>query len=93
MQPILDRILVKRIEPDETSKGGILIPVTSRDKPQEGEIIATGEGMVNNQGEIIPLELKTGDRILFAKNTGIEVNIDDKQYLVMKEQDVLAVLG
>ena len=92
IRPLHDRIVVKREEEKETKRGGIIIPDTAKEKPQEGKVIAVGNGRVNEDGKKIPLDVKANDRILFGKYSGSEVKIDDTEYLIMKEEDVLAVL-
>jgi chaperonin GroES len=91
-RPLHDRVLVRRIEADEKTAGGIIIPDTAKEKPQEGEIVAAGPGGRNEKGELMPLELKPGDRILFGKWSGTEVKIDGEDLLIMKESDVLGVI-
>ena len=91
-RPLHDRILVRRIESDERTKGGIIIPDTAREKPQEGEVIATGPGARNEQGEIVALDVKPGDRVLFGKWSGTEIRLDGEDLLIMKESDVMGVL-
>jgi chaperonin GroES len=93
LRPLHDRILVKRIEEEEVRRGGIIIPDTAKEKPQEGKVIAVGTGKVTDDGKKIPLDVKAGDRILFGKYSGSEVKIDDEEYLIMKEEDVLGILG
>jgi chaperonin GroES len=93
LRPLHDRILVKRIEEEEVRRGGIIIPDTAKEKPQEGKVIAVGTGRVTDDGKKIPLDVKAGDRILFGKYSGSEVKIDDEEYLIMKEEDVLGILG
>ena len=90
--PLADRILVRRIEEKEVKKGGIIIPDTAKEKPQEGEVIAVGTGRLNEVGKRIPLEVKKGDRILMGKYSGAEVKIDGKEYMIMREDDVLAII-
>ena len=92
LRPLHDRILVERIEEEESQKGGIIIPDSAREKPQQGIVIAVGNGKRQNNGDIIPLEVKEGDRILFGKYAGNEVTIDDTEYIIFREDDVLAVL-
>ena len=92
IRPLHDRILVERLEEKETKKGGIIIPDTAKEKPQEAKVIAVGNGKVNEDGKKIPLDVKAGDRILFGKYSGAEVKIDDKEYLILREEDVLAIL-
>jgi chaperonin GroES len=91
-RPLHDRVLVRRVEAEEKTAGGIIIPDTAKEKPQEGEVIAVGSGARNEQGEITPLEVKTGDRILFGKWSGTEVRIDGEDLLIMKESDILGIL-
>ncbi len=92
VRPLHDRLIVKRLEEEEKTKGGIIIPDTAKEKPIEGKVIAAGEGRLNKDGKKIPMEVKTGDRILFAKYAGTEVKMDGEEYLMMKEDDVLAVI-
>jgi chaperonin GroES len=92
IRPLHDRILVKRIEEQETVRGGIIIPDTAKEKPQEGKVIAAGNGKVGDDGKKIPLDVKAGDRILFGKYSGSEVKIEDDEYLILREEDVLAIL-
>ena len=92
IRPLHDRILVKRIEEQETRRGGIIIPDTAKEKPQEGKVVAVGNGKVNEDGKKIPLDVKAGDRILFGKYTGSEVKIEDEEYLILREEEVLAIL-
>ena len=92
IRPLGDRILVKRLEEQETVRGGIIIPDTAKEKPQEGKVIAAGNGKVGDDGKKIPLDVKAGDKILFGKYSGSEVKIEDKEYLIMREEDVLAIL-
>jgi chaperonin GroES len=91
-RPLHDRILIKRIEEKETAKGGIIIPDTAKEKPQEGEVVAVGRGKKTDKGEIIPLDVKAGERILFGKYSGTEIKIDDQEYLILREDEVLGVL-
>jgi chaperonin GroES len=90
--PLHDRVLVKRIEEIETVKGGIIIPDSAKEKPQEGEVIAAGAGKIE-KGERIPLDVKVGDRILFGKYSGSEIKLDDQEYLILREEEILAKLG
>ena len=90
--PLHDRVLIKRIEEKETVKGGIIIPDTAKEKPQEGEVIAVGPGARDESGKLVPLDLKAGDRILFGKWSGTEVKIDGEELLIMKESDVMGVV-
>ena len=92
IRPLHDRILVKRQEEKETRKGGIIIPDSAKEKPQEGKVIAVGNGKVTDEGKKVPLDVKAGDKILFGKYSGSEVKLDDKEYLIMREEDVLAIL-
>ena len=92
IRPLHDRILVERLEEKETKKGGIIIPDPAKEKPQEAKVIAVGNGKVNEDGKKIPLDVKAGDKILFGKYSGAEVKIDDKEYLILREEDVLAIL-
>ena len=92
IRPLHDRILVERLEEGEVKKGGIIIPDTAKEKPQEGKVIAAGNGKVGDDGKKIPLDVKAGDRILFGKYSGSEVKIEDKEYLILREEDVLAIL-
>jgi chaperonin GroES len=91
-RPLGDRVLVKRVEEEQKTKGGIIIPDTAKEKPQEGEVISVGPGARDESGKIQPLDLKTGDRILFGKWSGTEVKIDGADLLIMKESDVLGVI-
>ena len=90
--PLHDRVIVKRIEEKESVKGGIIIPDTAKEKPQEGEVVAVGSGK-REKGELIPLDVKVGDRILFGKYSGNEIKIDDQEYLILKEDEILAKIG
>ncbi|HEV2056107.1 MAG TPA: co-chaperone GroES [Methylomirabilota bacterium] len=92
IRPLHDRILIKRQEEKETRKGGIIIPDSAKEKPQEGKVIAVGNGKVNDEGKKIPLDVKTGDKILFGKYSGSEVTLDDVEYLILREEDVLCIL-
>ena len=92
IRPLADRILVKRIEQDEVKKGGIIIPDTAKEKPQEAEVVAVGPGKLNEDGKRIPLEVKKGNRILIGKYAGAEVTIDGEEHLIMREDEVLAVI-
>jgi len=93
VRPLHDRLLVHRIEPKETAKGGIIIPDTAKEKPQEGEVLAVGNGRILEDGKTIALDVKVGDRILFGKYTGSEVKIDGRDVLILREDEVLAVLA
>jgi chaperonin GroES len=92
IRPLHDRILVKRVEEQEVRRGGIIIPDTAKEKPQEGKVVAVGNGKVTDEGKKIALDVKTGDRILFGKYSGNEVKIEDEEYVIMREEDVLAIL-
>jgi chaperonin GroES len=92
IRPLHDRILVERLEEKEVKKGGIIIPDTAKEKPQEAKVIAVGNGKVGENGKKIPLDVKAGDKILFGKYSGSEVKIDDKEYLILREEDILAIL-
>ena len=92
IRPLHDRILVERLEENEVRRGGIIIPDTAKEKPQEAKVIAVGNGKVTEDGKKLPLDVKAGDRILFGKYSGSEVKIDDKDYLILREEDVLAIL-
>jgi chaperonin GroES len=91
-RPLHDRVVVCRIEEDERTRGGIIIPDTAKEKPQQGEIIAVGPGAPNEKGQVQPLDVKPGDRVLFGKWSGTEVKIDGQELLIMKESDILGVL-
>ena len=91
-RPLHDRILIKRIEEKETAKGGIIIPDTAKEKPQEGEVVAVGSGKKEKDGNIVPLDVKAGDRILFGKYSGSEIKMDDEDYLILREEEVLGIL-
>ena len=92
VRPLADRILVRRIEEQETKRGGIIIPDTAKEKPQEGEVIAVGSGTLNDKGELRALDVKAGDRILFGKWSGTEVKLDGVDLLIMKESDIMGIL-
>jgi len=92
LRPLQDRILVQRVEEETTTKGGIIIPDTAKEKPAEGKVIAVGNGKVSEDGKRIPLEIKKGDRILFGKYSGTEVKISGEEYLIMREDDVLGII-
>ncbi|WP_028337191.1 MULTISPECIES: co-chaperone GroES [Bradyrhizobium] len=91
-RPLHDRVLVRRIDAEEKTAGGIIIPDTAKEKPQEGEVIAAGPGGRNEQGQLVPLDVKVGDRVLFGKWSGTEVKIDGQDLLIMKESDLLGVV-
>jgi chaperonin GroES len=92
IRPLQDRVLVKRIQEEEKTKGGIIIPDTAKEKPQEGKVIAVGKGKMSDEGKVIPLDVKAGDRILFGKYSGSEVKIDGEEHLIMREEDILGIL-
>jgi chaperonin GroES len=92
-KPLNDRVLVKRFEENEVIKGGIIIPDTAKEKPMEGEVVAVGPGKMRDDGKRTPLDVKAGDRILFGKYSGTEIKIDDQDYVIMREEEILAVLG
>jgi chaperonin GroES len=92
-RPLHDRVVVKRLEGEEKTKGGIIIPDSAKEKPQEGEIVAVGPGARDETGKLVPLDVKAGDRILFGKWSGTEVKVDGQDLLIMKESDVLGVVG
>ena len=93
VRPLHDRLLVRRIEKEETAKGGIVIPDTAKEKPQEGEVLAVGDGRILDNGTKVALDVKAGDKILFGKYSGSEIKIDDEEVLILREDEVLAVLG
>ncbi len=93
VRPLADRILVRRIEEKEVKKGGIIIPDTAKEKPQEAEVIAVGPGAIGEDGKRVAMEVKKGDRILMGKYAGTEVKIEGKEYIIMREDDVLAIIG
>jgi chaperonin GroES len=90
--PLHDRVLVRRLEEKETAKGGIIIPDTAKEKPQEGEVVAVGSGKME-KGHRVPLDVKVGDRILFGKYTGNDIRIDDQEYMILREEEILAKVG
>jgi chaperonin GroES len=93
VRPLHDRLLVRRIEEKETVKGGIIIPDTAKEKPQEGEVIAVGNGKVLDNGTKVPMDVKAGDRVLFGKYSGTDIKIDGQEYLILREDEVLAILA
>ena len=93
LTPLHDRIVIRRVEEAETSRGGIIIPDSAKDKPQEGEVIAVGKGKSNEEGKVHPLDVKAGDRILFGKYAGTEIKIDGEDLLIMREEEVLGILS
>jgi chaperonin GroES len=92
IQPLADRIVVKALEETEQMRGGLYIPDTAKEKPQQGEVMAVGPGKMTDDGKRVPSELKTGDRVLYGKYSGTEVTVGDEQYLILRESDVLAVI-
>jgi chaperonin GroES len=92
VKPLGDRVLVQPIEAEEVKKGGIIIPDTAKEKPQEGKIVAVGAGKRDDSGKLIPMEVKKGDRVLYGKYSGTEIKVDDKNYLIMREDDILGIL-
>ena len=91
-RPLHDRILIKRMEEQGTVKGGIIIPDTAKEKPQEGEVIAVGNGKKTEDGNVVPLDVKAGDRILFAKYSGAEIKMDGQEFLILREEEVLGII-
>jgi chaperonin GroES len=92
IRPLQDRILVKRIDEEEKTKGGIIIPDSAKEKPQEGKVIAVGNGKIGDDGKVQPLDVKKGDKLLFSKYAGTEVNLDGEEHLIIREDDVLGIL-
>ena len=92
LRPLSDRILVERVEEDEKTKGGIIIPDTAKEKPAEGKVVATGNGRMGEDGKLLPMDVKVGDRVLFSKYGGTDVKIDGIDYLIMRQDDVLGVV-
>jgi chaperonin GroES len=92
LRPLQDRILIKRVEEKETVKGGIIIPDTAKEKPQEGEVVAVGNGKKTDDGKVIALDVKVGERVLFGKYSGNEIKIDEQEYLILREDEILGVL-
>ncbi len=91
IRPLQDRIIVKRLDEEEKTSGGIIIPDTAKEKPQEGKVIAVGKGKINDDGKIQPLDVKKGDRVLFSKYSGTEINIEGEEHLIIREDDVLGI--
>jgi chaperonin GroES len=92
VRPLRDRLLVERIEEQEQRVGGIIIPDTAKEKPQQGRVVATGKGRVNDKGDVFPLDVKPGDTVLFGKYSGTEIKVDGKEYLILREEEVFGVL-
>jgi chaperonin GroES len=90
--PLHDRILIRRVEEAETTRGGIIIPDTAKDKPQEGEVVSVGKGKISEEGKVRPLDVKEGDRILFGKYAGTEIKLDGEDYIIMREEEVLGII-
>jgi len=93
LKPLHDRVIVKPSQPEEVTKGGIIIPDTAKEKPQQGEIIAVGQGKITEDGKVLPLQVKKGDKVLYGKYSGTEVSIDGEEYLIMRESDIFAIIG
>ena len=92
IRPLGDRIVVEPLEAEEKTKGGIILPDTAKEKPQKGKVVAVGKGRVDENGKAIPMEVKVGDKVLYGKYAGTEITIDDKEYIILKEEDVLAIV-
>ena len=92
IRPLHDRVIVKRVEEEEKTKGGIIIPDTAKEKPVEGKVIAVGDGKIGDDGKKIPLEVKSGDKVLFGKYAGTEIQIDGEEHLIMREDDIIAIV-
>jgi len=92
IRPLQDRVIVRRLEEEEKTKGGIIIPDTAKEKPQEGKVIAVGKGKVTEDGKVIPLDVKVGDKILFGKYSGTEIKVGGEEHLIMREEDILGVI-
>jgi chaperonin GroES len=92
LTPLHDRVVIRRIEDQETVRGGIIIPDSAKEKPQEGEVIAVGKGKSNEEGRVFPLDVKEGDRVLFGKYSGTEIKIDGEEYIIMREEEILGIL-
>jgi chaperonin GroES len=92
IRPLQDRVIVRRLEEEEKTKGGIIIPDTAKEKPQEGKVIAVGKGKVTEEGKVIPLDVKVGDKILFGKYSGSEIKIGGEEHLIMREEDILGII-
>ncbi len=92
IQPLGDRVLIEPLEAQEKTKGGIVLPDTAKEKPQEGKVIAVGKGRVSNEGKIIALEVKVGDKVLYGKYSGTEVSVEGDEYLIVKDEDILAII-
>lgn len=92
IRPLQDRVIVKRLEEEEKTKGGIIIPDTAKEKPQEGKVTAVGKGKVTEDGKVIPMDVKVGDKILFGKYSGAEIKIAGEEHLIMREEDILGII-
>jgi chaperonin GroES len=92
IRPLQDRVIVKRLEEEEKTKGGIIIPDTAKEKPQEGKVLAVGKGKITEDGKVVPLDVKVGDRILFGKYAGTEIKIEGEEHLIMREEDILGII-
>lgn len=92
IRPLQDRVLVERIEEEEKTRGGIIIPDTAREKPQQGTVVSVGPGKIDEKGNLVPVGVKPGDRVLFGKYAGSEIEVDGKQYLIMREEDILGII-
>jgi len=92
IQPLADRIMVKVLEAKEVTKGGIVLPDTAKEKPQEAEVVSVGKGKISDEGKAIPPEVKAGDKVLFGKYSGTEITVDGNEYLILKEEDILAIV-
>ncbi len=92
IRPLGDRVLIKRVAEEEKTKGGIIIPDTAKEKPQEGKVIAVGKGKRNEDGKVMPLDVKAGDRILFGKYSGSEIKLDGEEHLIVREEDILGII-
>jgi len=92
VKPLADRVLVKPLEADEKTKGGIILPDTAKEKPQEGKVISVGKGKITEEGKVKPLEVKVGDRILYGKYSGTEIKIEEEEHLIIREDDILAIV-
>jgi chaperonin GroES len=92
IRPLQDRVIVQRIEEEEKTKGGLIIPDTAKEKPQEGKIVAVGKGKLNEDGKVTPMDVKVNDRVLFGKYSGTEINIDGEEHLIMREEDILGII-
>ncbi|MBL7686120.1 MAG: co-chaperone GroES [Deltaproteobacteria bacterium] len=93
VRPLRDRLIVQRINEEEKTKGGIIIPDSAKEKPQEAEVVAIGTGRINEEGKIIPLEVKVGDKVLFSKYSGSEIKVDGEEYLILREDDIQAIVA